>query len=205
MVSDKSRAKIVEHAYVLPSRALIRKFTISLVGVRWRRLKAGLTPRAPALGLRLRVASQADRGAPHLPAKEARWPPGTHQSHPRIDRAHGNGQLDLGLPAHPWSVEEGRASRGKDNDRDNAEGDVGNSSCGSDHPDPNQPRSHPRNPRSPDPFHSDSTGHSARNPNHKPSAPHSAPAAARVKTRPEPATLDFQRCPRHTEFVARNN
>ncbi|MGK0302977.1 MAG: hypothetical protein ACI89X_003864 [Planctomycetota bacterium] len=39
---------------------------------------------------------------------------------------------------------------------------VGNSSCGSDHPNPTQPQSHPNDTRSTHPFHSDPTGHSTR-------------------------------------------
>ncbi|MGK0519758.1 MAG: hypothetical protein ACJAUC_002460 [Planctomycetota bacterium] len=57
-------------------------------------------------------------------------------------------------------------------------GGVGNSSCGSEPPKPTQPRSDPNDTRSTHPFHSDSTGHSARNPTHRHTAPQSDPAAA---------------------------
>ena len=64
-------------------------------------------------------------GVPTDANSSARAPRGpatrTHEGHPRTDRAHGNGQLELGLPTHPRRTEEGRASRSKDNHRDNAE------------------------------------------------------------------------------------
>ena len=62
------------------------------------------------------MTHHASRSPPHRPAQEPRWPPWTHEGHPRADRAHGNPELRLGLPAHPWRIEEGRTPRSKDNE-----------------------------------------------------------------------------------------
>lgn len=59
---------------------------------------------------------------------------------------------------------------------------VGDSTYGSEHPNPTQPQSRPSDTRSTHPFDSDPAGHSARNPTHKHSAPHIDPGCRHLVT-----------------------